>query len=285
MATTTPGDVRAKAASVARAAAADAGVEIHLLDSVPEFQAASRLIATIWNDGEDAEEKAPVAMLRALSHAGNFVGGAFRGDELVGVSIGFFGRDAESMHVHSHITGIDSRHQNKSLGFALKQFQRAWALAQGADRIQWTADPLVRRNLHFNLMKLGATVVDYYPDFYGSILDGVNGDGESDRVLINWDLASFRALRAADGLTLESPLDEAAATILRPDEDGNPVLEPVDAAALRVWVPEDIVEMRQEDPARAHAWRESLRAAVGGCLGKGYRAEAITRDGWYMLTR
>lgn len=280
---TTALGLRAKAASVALRAAENAGVEIRLLDSVAEFEAASRLTATIWSD---AESKAPASLLRALAHAGNFVAGAIRGNELVGISIGFFGREGETTHLHSHITGIDSQFQNRSLGFALKQFQRWWALDQGADTIHWTADPLVRRNLYFNLVKLGATVVGYYPDFYGSIFDGVNGDGESDRVLIRWDIASPRAVEAADGRQPGSSTIDAT-IVLEPDGDGRPFFTRADAYAdaQMVWIPEDIVQMRHDDPAHARAWREAVRDTAGHCLGNGYRAEAITRDGWCILAR
>lgn len=277
-----PGDLRERAASVALAAAGHAGVDIRMLDAVAEFEAAAQLTARIWSD---VESKAPASLLRALAHAGNFVAGAFRGSDLVGISIGFFGRDGDATHLHSHITGIDARFQNRSLGFALKQFQRSWALEHGADSIQWTADPLVRRNLYFNLVKLGASVVAYFPDFYGSILDGVNGDGESDRVLINWDLASERAVQAADGQPLRSSTEDAS-VILEPDGAGEPVITRADGAAkVAVWVPEDIVQMRHDEPDRARAWREALRQAVGDSLGDGYRAEAITRDGWCLLAR
>ena len=44
--------------------------------------------------------------------------------ELVGVSFGFFGLDERELHLHSHITGVDRALQGRSLGFALKQFQR-----------------------------------------------------------------------------------------------------------------------------------------------------------------
>lgn len=247
-------------------------VEIRLLDSVSEFDAASRLTAQIW---ADTEPKAPSSFLRALAHAGNFVAGAFDGPELVGVSIAFYGRDGEGLHLHSHITGVDSRFQNRSLGFALKQFQRSWALEQGIERIEWTADPLVRRNLYFNLVKLGATVVAYFPDFYGALQDGVNGDGESDRVLMSWNLSAPRAPQRVDD----------AAVVLQPDGAGAPFLTHAEGHVVRVWVPEDVVQMRQEDADGARAWREALREAFGGCLDRGYRAESITRDGWCILTR
>jgi predicted GNAT superfamily acetyltransferase len=274
-------DVGARAASVALAAAERANVEIRLLDSVPEFEAASRLTALIW---DDLEAKAPASLLRALSHAGNFVAGALNGGDLVGVSIAFLGRDADKTHLHSHITGIHRRFQNRSLGFALKQFQRSWALEHGFDRIQWTADPLVRRNLYFNLMKLGATVVAYYPDFYGPIPDGLNGDGESDRVLFEWDLASGPSVRAAEGLSPETRAEEAVVA-LEPGPDGTVLLAEASADRIRVWVPEDVVAMRRTDPEGARVWREALRSALGGCLDSGYRAEAITRDGWCILAR
>jgi predicted GNAT superfamily acetyltransferase len=279
-----PSDSRAQAASVALAAADQAGVKIRVLGSVPEFEAASGLIARIWSDPEWAEPKAPAQLLRALSHAGNFVAGAFHGADLVAVSVAFFGREGEATHLHSHITGTDARFQNRSLGFGLKQFQRWWALDNGVDTIRWTTDPLVRRNLYFNFVKLGATVVAYYPDFYGPMLDGINGDQESDRVLINWDLLSLRAVQAADGHVPE-PSVEGAAHVLSPDGHGEPVLTPSDAATLLVWVPEDIVGMRQDNPGRARAWRQALRAAVADPVGKGYRAEAITRDGRCILAR
>jgi predicted GNAT superfamily acetyltransferase len=274
-------ELAASAAATALSAADRAGVEIRLLDSVAEFEAASRLIGRIWSD-DDA--KAPPTLLRALSHAGNFVAGAFGEAELVGVSIGFFGQDGDEFHLHSHITGIDPRLQNKSLGFALKQFQRSWALAHGAASVRWTADPLVRRNLYFNLCKLGASVVGYHPDFYGPLLDGVNGAGESDRVLLHWELASPRAVAAADQPPLE-PAVRPGAVIVSPGTDGSPLTAPSGAETLLVWIPDDIVELRQSDPGQADAWREAVRLAIGGAVADGYRGDAITRDGWLLLTR
>jgi predicted GNAT superfamily acetyltransferase len=274
-------ELAAGAAATALAAADRAGVEIRLLDSVAEFDAASRLVDRVWSD-DDA--KAPATMLRALSHAGNFVAGAFGETGLVGVSIGFFGRDGAELHLHSHITGIDPLLQNKSLGFALKQFQRSWALERGVASVRWTADPLVRRNLYFNLCKLGASVVGYYADFYGPLLDGVNGSGESDRVLLDWDLASPRAVAAAE----QPPLDpevRPGAVVLAAAADGSPLAAPSGAETLLVWIPDDIVELRQSDPEQADAWREAVRMAIGGAVADGYRGDSITRDGWLLLTR
>ena len=139
-------------------------------------------------------------------------------------------------------------------------------------------------NLCFNLCKLGASVVGYYSDFYGPLLDGVNGAGASDRVLLHWDLASPRAVAAADQPPLE-PEVRPGAVIVSPGADGSPLTAPSGAETLLVWIPDDIVELRQSDPGQADAWREAVRLAIGGAVADGYRGEAITRDGWLLLTR
>ena len=74
------------------------------------------------------------------------------------------------------------------MGFALKLHQRAWCLDRGITLMEWTYDPLVARNAYFNLSKLGATVAEYLPDFYGVMGDGINRFDESDRILVHWPL-------------------------------------------------------------------------------------------------
>ncbi|HET7745481.1 MAG TPA: GNAT family N-acetyltransferase [Gaiellaceae bacterium] len=275
-------EAREDAAVAARRAAEHAGVVVRSLDTVPELEACSRLIEHIWDDGEP---KAPTTLLRALSHAGSFVAGAYSGGELVGVSFGFYGLDDSEVHLHSHITGVDPEFQSRSIGFALKQFQRSWALNQGVGTIQWTADPLVRGNAYFNLVKLGATIVGYHDDFYGALRDRLNAGGESDRVVVRWELLDERSLRAAGRCTVKPVLGEGS-VILRADGDGRPTLCPDGhGETLHAWLPRDIVKLREEQPDCARAWRRAVRETVGRSLARGYRAETITRDGWLVLTR
>ena len=276
-----PSDVRRKASEAARRAAERAGVLVRPLDTLAELDAGSQLVARIWNDGDP---KAPTSLLRALSHAGNFVAGAFREGKLVGISLGFFGFEESRLHLHSHITGIDPDFQGRSLGFALKQFQRSWALEHGAQTILWTADPLVRGNTFFNLMKLGATMVGYHENFYGVLEDGLNAGGESDRVVVRWDLTSDRSVQAATGAHDEPSLAEGR-VILHAEADGKPALGSLDGDTRLAWIPENIVRLRDEDPDSARAWRSALRETVGRSLLEGCSAQAITRDGWLVLTR
>lgn len=274
-------DVREQAAAAARRAAERAGVVVRPLSTLAELEAGSHLISTIWDDGDP---KAPTSLLRALSHAGGFVAGAFSEGELVGISFGFLGFEESELHLHSHITGIQPAFQRRSLGFALKQFQRAWALDLGIQTIQWTADPLVRGNAFFNLVKLGAAVVAYHDDFYGPLRDRLNAGEESDRVVVRWDLTSDRSVRAAAGDQAEPSLGDGE-VILRAGSEGEPAVDSGNGETLLAWIPEDIVRIREESPADARIWQRAVRDTVGRSLGDGYRAEAITRDGWLILTR
>ena len=85
------------------------------------------------------------------------------------------------------------------VGFELKQHQRRWCLERGVKTIEWTTDPLVRRNAYFNLTKLGARASDYLVNFYGAMTDGLNAGEESDRLLISWELESRRAAVGSRG--------------------------------------------------------------------------------------
>jgi predicted GNAT superfamily acetyltransferase len=275
------GDVRARAAASARHAAERAGIVVRTLDTVAELDDASRLIGRIWDD--DGDPKAPTSLLKALVHAGNFVAGAFADEALVGVSLGFLGIEDSELHLHSHITGIDRAYQGRSLGFALKQFQRSWALERGLGTILWTADPLVRGNAFFNIVKLGASMVAYHENFYGLLEDGLNS-GDSDRVVLRWELASSRAVDAADK-RVEEPSAEAGCVVLKANEDGAPATYYADGDVLLAWLPESIVRIRAENPDRAGTWRAALRSTVGRALGEGFRGESITRDGWLVLRR
>jgi predicted GNAT superfamily acetyltransferase len=265
----------------AQRAAERAGIVVRPLETVAELDECSRLITRIWDD--DGDPKAPTSLLRALVHAGNFVAGAFDGDRMVGASLGFFGLDGSDVHLHSHITGVDRSSQRRSIGFALKQFQRSWALERGIRTVVWTADPLVRGNAFFNLVKLGAAMVDYHENFYGLLEDGYNA-GDSDRVVVRWDLESERAVRAAEGLIEEPRLSEGR-VVLRESTDGGPATGEARGSVLLAWVPENIVGIREDDPPRAAAWRSALRETVGHALADDFRAETITRDGWLVLRR
>jgi hypothetical protein len=45
------------------------------------------------------------------------------------------------------------------------------------------------------------------------------------------------------------------------------------------------VRIRDEAPELAAAWRRAMRETVGRAIADGFRAEAISRDGWLLLRR
>ncbi len=276
--TSTLPDTSAVAAACADAerAAVRAGVRVQSLDTLAAVQDAAALLSRVWRT-DLATPPLSAEVMRAVEHAGGYVVGAYAEDVLVGASSGFLGIGADARPVlHSHISGVVQ--QGRGIGMALKQHQKAWALQRGIAAITWTFDPLVRRNAWFNLVKLGATGVEYLPDFYGPMTDGVNGGESSDRLFTRWDLGS----------TPTGPLDDAGGALLLDDVDGAPrptSHSPGDSARLLLRLPVDVEALRASDPATATAWRLAVRRALVPAFADGFIVRGMTRDARLVLAR
>ncbi|MBB5958649.1 putative GNAT superfamily acetyltransferase [Saccharothrix tamanrassetensis] len=246
------------AVRAASAAAAASAVRIRELPDLDSIREVDDLFRVIWRPDPN---NPPVSneLMRVLAHAGNYVVGAYLGDRLVGATVGFLATPI-GRTLHSHVTGVSEGMRGRSVGFALKLHQRAWALERGLDTITWTFDPLVRRNAYFNLAKLAARAVQYLPDFYGEMGDDINGTGASDRLLVRWDLNAPEVAAACDG---------------RPP--------PAAADGPLVPTPADIEGLRKTDPASADEWRLRLRESLGTYLSSGAEITGFTRDGAYVV--
>jgi predicted GNAT superfamily acetyltransferase len=278
-------DTADHAARAAELAADIAGVRLCELRDLAELERATVLFGSVWPSKPGA---APCTLdvMRALSKAGNYVGGAYRGDDLVAASVAFFGPPADAA-MHSHIAAVAASQRGHNVGFAVKQHQRAWALRRGVRQISWTFDPLVRRNAYFNLAKLGAVATEYLPNFYGQMADEVNAGDESDRLVVDWPLTAGAVVRAARG---EPPLVEFAelrgrgAVIgLSADEHGAPVVGATDGPLVLVGVPPDVESLRRTDRETARQWRYAVRTVLGGLLDAGGRVTGFVHDGWYVV--
>jgi len=258
-------------------AAIRSGVRLCELHDIPAFEQVARLFDDIWHP-DPTDPPITVEMMRALSHAGNYVTGAFDGSTLVGASAGFFAAPVGQV-LHSHVTGAVRR----GAGFALKLHQRAWALGRGIGVITWTYDPLVRRNAYFNLAKLGARPEAYLPEFYGPMTDAVNAGDESDRLLAVWRLTDPHVAEACEGRPYrpEVPADAVAGVA---SHQGRPMVGPTDARVVLVALPEDIETLRQQDPGLAKAWRHAVREVLGGMMAQGARVTGLA-DGCYVVER
>ena len=250
-------------------------VTLRELSGIAELSAGARLIREVF--GAHEGEPVPADLLVAVSLSGGYVGGAFIAGDLVGVAVGFgevaAPGAAPSSSMHSHVAAVAQTARGRRIGWSLKMHQRTWALARGITTIEWTYDPLVRRNAHLNLTLLGARGVRYLPNLYGEIPDALNAGQESDRLLVRWVLGSPETLAAVAG----SPrVPDGAA---RPERPGHPAR----AARLTCPTPPDIEALLRTDPDAARAWRARQRAVLEPALAGGASVVGITRAGDYLL--
>lgn len=227
-------------------------IEIRLLESADEMTAVGTMFQQVWGSVTPLVE---TELLCAIAHSGGYVIGAFDAANIVGASFGFLGRHDGQEALHSHVTGILPGVQHTGVGRAIKEHQRAWAAERGIGWITWTFDPLVRRNAWFNIEVLHADVAEYLENFYGSMGDAINGDDDSDRLLIAW------------------PTDPSAER--RPTPAGTTTIE--------IATPDDIVRLRRTDPAAAADWRRRVRTELGEALESGGVVTGFTRDGSYQV--
>ncbi|HKD96842.1 MAG TPA: GNAT family N-acetyltransferase [Micromonosporaceae bacterium] len=279
-----PADAAARAAD---AAARAAGVSIREITDIRGFESVCRLFDEIWRP-DPQNPPVTAELLRALTKADNYLAGAFDGDELVGACVGFFGPPSVAT-MHSHIAGVAPSVMRRSVGFAIKLHQRAWAMRRDVATISWTYDPLVSRNAYFNLVKLGALPAEYLANFYGGMNDGINGSDDSDRLLVSWELAAPAVAAACAGTPAprdaEVELAAGAVVGLGRSDDGGPVAGTLSGGTVLVAVPRDIETLRSTDPGAAKEWRVAVREALSTLMNGGWRVAGFDKAGWYVLTR
>ena len=251
-------DLLPGAVTAADGSARRAGVTVLELGTSAETERAAELLRSVWRS---SEAPVPANLLRTVQCTGGYVFGAYDDSgQLLGVSLGLL---ASGPSLHSHITGVAPSGQRRGLGLALKQHQRAWALEHGLTQISWTCDPLVRRNVVFNLHALGAEVEHYFVDHYGAMKDGVNGADETDRLEFVWRLDSTLAVTAQNGRLPLAPESPGHRTIA---------------------LPADIEALRAADPAKARGWRRAVRDALVPALDDGLIVRGVTASGSLLLT-
>lgn len=257
-------------------AANAADVELRPLTSVEDADRILGVMVATWGE----HQLLPREMIRALGDSGNTPWGAFDGDRLIGYVLGWSGVDREEgLHAHSHMLATLPDRRHRGIGYALKLAQRAQCLDQGIFRVRWTFDPLLSRNAHFNLTKLGATADRFLPNFYGEMTDTLNQGERSDRLLVRWDLEREPAGVARDagsevlGRTGADPSAPSPTSVRSPE--GSPAL---------IRIPREYHELRRRDRALAEAWRDATSAAFTACFDVGLVATGFTDDSTYVLT-
>ncbi len=256
---------------------------IRPLASHADFDACVRLQRATW--GDDFRELVPPAMLQIAQKLGGVAAGAFAGNRLVGFVYGLTGLLAGRTAHWSHMLAVDPDCRNQGIGQRLKAHQRDAIRALGIERIFWTFDPLVARNAHVNLTRLGARVTEYVRDMYGdnprSRTDSVIG---SDRFVVAWDVIG--------GPGGHGGLDRRPVPAVETAEPAAPVVaNPFPASPLvTIAIPADIQALKRTAPDTARTWRATTRRAFEHYLGLGYRVKGFARDprgagGRYLLER
>ena len=263
----------------ARGSAAADGVVLRRVSAPEEYAACVDLQNETWGDG--FTERVPTTILRVAQYVGGVTAGAFAADgRLLGFVFGITGvRDGDLVH-WSDMLAVRPDARDHGLGTRLKRYQRELLKPLGVRAMFWTFDPLVARNAHLNLNRLGARVAEYVPDMYGpdtgSALHGPLG---TDRFIVRWDLAAPDAGDPGAG-GAGAAGDAAPAPIVNEPRDG--VGAPadgdlVDAPAVCVEVPYDISRVVADAPAVARRWRETTRRAFVAYLSRGYEVAAFDR--------
>lgn len=263
-------------------------LRIDLLHTMDDARAAAELWREVW--GGDAY---PVqsALVLAQAHAGGYASGAWRGDRLVGASLGLLGPPNAPV-LHSHITGVVNDATGLGVGRALKRHQSAWCREHGITVVTWTFDPLVARNAWFNLARLGVRVEAYAVDYYGDMPDDRNRGQGSDRLLVSWDVGTDERGDPSSGDDDATPTAPPPTRVVDVGPDGEPVTRPATATDVLVAVPSDVEAIRRRDPALAIRWRHAVRDAMAPRLAPGpdggdpaWSVTGFTRDGAYRLAR
>jgi predicted GNAT superfamily acetyltransferase len=270
-----------------------APIEVRQLRTHDEFVRCVELQHDVW--GASFSERVSVGMLKVVQRIGGIAAGAFEEDDrLVGFVFGLTGVEGGRLVHWSDMLAVREGLRDHGIGRRLKEFQRDTVRKLGVSRIYWTFDPLVSRNAHFNLTRLGAHVVEYVPDMYGGDTNSALHRGVgTDRFIVAWDIdragAGTIGDEAANG---ESP--HVDAPVLNPvGADGLPAIPNVDGdlpTTVRVAVPEAIERVQAQSVENAARWRASTRRAFMWALDKGYHVSAFHRDdgahyGFYVCTR
>jgi predicted GNAT superfamily acetyltransferase len=265
-------------------------ITIRVLDTPEEMEKVEDLQRIIWPGSET--DIVPGHLLVTLAHNGGWVLGAFEGEEMVGHLFGFAGYyhtpDGLRPKHCSHQTGVHPAARDTGIGFALKRAQWQMVRQQGLDRVTWTYDPLLSRNGHFNIRRLGAVCNTYLRQVYGDMRDGINVGLPSDRFQVDWWVNTRRVDGCLGAHPRSSPIlaDYKAAAaqnlygvdlkagLLWPS---GPIAIP-NGSLLLAEIPVDFLKLKAADFELAHAWRMLTREAFETCFLAGYLVTEFIYD-------
>lgn len=248
---------------------------IRRVNCLEDYRACESLQDQIWGSG-DIVGVPLLDLLTAQENGGMVLGAYDEAGVLVGFVYSMLGLSESRQLKHcSVLLAVAPECQGQGLGYRLKMAQRSAARGQDIDLITWTFDPLLSRNAHLNIAKLGAVSTSYLVDVYGPG-DGVNAGLETDRLLVEWQLMAPPGRLGPGAAARARPVNT-----VRSHGRGFPSCASIDTSAcdpiLSVHVPPDIAGLKAADLGLAIDWRRSTRELFLHYLDRGYRV----CDFWY----
>ena len=268
-----------------RAIGAARDVTIRRIRSNDECQACVDLQRHVW--GFEQPEIVPSTLLHAVEYVGGLVAGAFdQTDTLLGFVFGISGlRDGQLAH-WSHMLGVHTSARNLGLGRKLKEFQRSVLASQGITKIYWSFDPLMAKNGYFNINRLGASVVEYVQDMYGTTASPLHLGMATDRLIVCLDSAAPPrppvTLTSDYGIPVLTPFPHLGdLTLSLGDRRPETVL---------IEIPTDVLEVIEHSRTTAEIWRLAVRDHFRWVFQRGYSVEGVLRGSnadraFYVLSR
>jgi predicted GNAT superfamily acetyltransferase len=263
-------------------------LELRPLDSPDDYAACVELQRLTW--GRNYVGVVPATLLRLSQMLGGVNAGAFTpSGGLAGFVYGLTGlREGRLIH-WSHMLAVHPDLRDRGLGLRLKEYQRQALQGVGIEMIYWTFDPLVARNAHFNLNRLGVRVCEYVRDLYGNTGSDLHTFG-TDRFIVGWPVFRGendhgRELRDAAAAAGSAPV----VNVTPGSSEGESKSADGEATTVRVEVPSDIGAIATTSVADARAWRSVTRSAFELWIGRGLRVSGFYRDAsmrcFYVLSR
>lgn len=238
-------------------------IELHHMTELSEYDACVALQRATW--GEEFADVVPASLLQVSAKIGGLVAGAYEGDRLLGFVYSLLGFQDGSLVHWSHMLAVDREARGQGLGRRLKLFQRAELLKRSVEVVFWTFDPMVSRNAHLNITRLGASISGFVPNMYGHETGSrLHPGGETDRFIARWDLKSSRVRWAIDAdVSAEASEAVAEAPMVTLPEAGEAASDVVlpEGPSVRIAIPCDLIGLGEQDPERLRAWREIVRRA------------------------
>ena len=178
-----------------------------------EYAACVRLQSEVW--GYEVSDAIPLREFVVIERIGGQIIGAFDlarstqpggdGPSMVGFVMSMPGVRDSLPYLHSHMLAVLPNYRNLGIGRKLKLAQRVDALSRGITTMEWTFDPLEIKNAYLNIVRLGAVVRSYTPNFYGVFSSRLQAGLPTDRLHAEWMMDSPRVRATLKGGTVILP--------------------------------------------------------------------------------